>query len=278
MSAPAEPQADITIDVCMETVFPDVPYLERPARIADAGFKALELWFPETHIGEDGFARLRTACDRARMRVVLIVANSPDGSIGGALTDPEDRPKYLARVAQCLARCAELGAAVMITCTGNAQPKLSPEAQRQSIIDTLASAGDLAGKAGVTLVLEPLNTLVDHPGYFLDQPDAAASMVRAVGNPGVRLLFDIYHMQIMHGNVIETIRANIDLIRHFHAAGVPGRHELDSGELEYSQILDAIECSGYRGYFGLEYFPVEDSAQSLARMRRLLSDRGRRER
>ncbi len=131
----------------------------------------------------------------------------------------------------------------------------------------------LAAKANVTLVLEPLNSLVDHHGYFLDNPDAAADVVRAVGHPNVGLLYDCYHMQIMSGNVIETIRTNIDVIRHFHSAGVPGRHELDSGEMYYPGIVDAIAATGYKGCFGLEYFPAEDSAVSLGRMRKLLPDR-----
>ena len=263
----------VTVDVCMETVFNDVPFLDRPARIAEAGFKVVELWFPELHLEACDCSRLGAACDAAGLRINNIVANSPDGEIGGALTNPEDRPKYLRRVASSLKCCAELGAPMMITCTGNVQPNLSHEAQRRSIVDGLKAAGDLAAKAGVTLVLEPLNSLVDHQGYFLDQPDAGAAIVREVDHSHVALLFDVYHMQIMRGNVIETIRAHLDVIRHFHSAGVPGRHELDAGELDYPRIVQAIADMGYSGCFGLEYFPAEDSASSLARMRRLLPDR-----
>ncbi|UCD30188.1 MAG: TIM barrel protein, partial [Planctomycetota bacterium] len=169
--------------------------------------------------------------------------------------------------------CQDLQAPMMITCTGNVQPKLSKEVQRQSIIDSLKAAGDLAAKANVILVLEPLNSLVDHEGYFLDDPDEGAAIVREVGHPNMALLFDVYHMQIMRGYVIETIRANLDVIKHFHSAGVPGRHELDNGELDYPRIVQAVADMGYKGCFGLEYFPAEESAQSLARMRKLLPDR-----
>lgn len=263
----------ITIDVCMETVFTGLPFLERPARIAACGFHAVELWFPELHIPDSGCARIRRACEAARLRINSIVANSPDGSIGGSLTDPADRQKYLARVAASLDSCRELGVPMMITCTGNRQPGLSQEVQRRSVVAGLQAAGDLAEKAGVTLVLEPLNSLVDHPGYFLDRPETAADIVREAGHPRVGLLFDVYHMQIMRGNVIETIGSMIDVIRHFHAAGVPGRHELDSGELDYPRIVAAIAAAGYKGCFGLEYFPSEEPEASLARMRRLLDDR-----
>ena len=263
----------ITVDVCMETVFPDAPYLERPARIADAGFRAVEAWFPEMHLGESGFSRLRRACDAAGVRMNDIVVNSPDGSIGGSPTHPSERPVYLARVSAALEACRELGAPLAITCAGNNQPHLPREVQRRSVVDGLRAAGDLAGRAGVTLVLEPLNTLVDHPGYYLDSAEEGAAIVQAVGHPHVRLLFDAYHMQVMRGNLIETIRAHLDVIRHFHAAGVPGRHELDSGELSYPGVLEAIARAGYEGSFGLEYFPAEESAASLSRMRRLLPDR-----
>lgn len=263
----------ITIDVCMETVFGDVPFLERPARIAAAGFKAVEAWFPELHLKDGDFSKLRKACEVAGLRLNNIVANSPDGGIGGSLTNPAERSKYLERMAYSLKCCGELGVEMMITCTGNVQPALSYEVQRRSLVDGLKAAGELAAKAGVTLVVEPLNSLVDHHGYFLDDPDVAADVVRAVANPNVGMLFDCYHMQIMRGNLVDTIRANLDVIRHFHSAGVPGRHELDSGELDYPRIVQAIAAAGYKGCFGLEYFPAEDSAASLARMRRLLPDR-----
>ena len=169
--------------------------------------------------------------------------------------------------------CRQLGVSMMITCTGNVQPAFTSRVQQASIVAGLKAAADLAAKADVTLVLEPLNSLIDHHGYFLDNAYRAADIVRAVCHPNVGLLFDCYHMQIMGGNLIQAICDNLDVIRHFHAAGVPGRHELDDGELNYSQILDAIAAAGYQGCFGLEYFPKEASAGSLARMRDLLPDR-----
>jgi hydroxypyruvate isomerase len=254
----------ITIDVCMETVFPDVPYLDRPARIAAAGFKAIEAWFPDQHLAGADLPKLRRACESAGVKLNNIVANSPDGRIGGSLTNPADRPQYLARVQQAQKCCQELGVSMMITCTGNVQPALSHAVQRASIVDGLRAAGDLAARGGVTLVLEPLNSLVDHPGYFLDQPEAAAAIVREVGHLHVALLFDIYHMQIMQGDLIATIKKNIQWIGHFHTAGVPGRHELDENqEIYYPAVMRAIVETGYQGYVAHEYSPMRDPIQSL---------------
>ena len=263
----------ITIDVCMETVFSEVPYLDRPARIAAAGFKAIEAWFPDQHLSDEDLPKLGRACAAAGVRLNNIVVNSPDGGIGGSLTHPAERAGYLERMANAVRCCRQLGVSMMITCTGNVQPALSSAVQRASIIDGLKAGADVAGEAGVTLVLEPLNSLVDHHGYFLDDAYAAADIVRAVRRPNVGMLFDCYHMQIMGGNLIRTILDNLDVIRHFHSAGVPGRHELDDGELHYPRIVEAIAAAGYEGCFGLEYFPKLESEASLARMRALLPDR-----
>jgi len=108
---------------------------------------------------------------------------------------------------------------------------------------------------------------VDHPGYFLDSAKEEAKIIREINHPNVRLLYDIYHMQIMEGSIISTIEKNIDIIGHFHAAGVPGRGELYLGELNYPCIIKRIDELGYDGYIGLEYFPSIDSEASLRRIK-----------
>ncbi|MBA7497799.1 2-oxo-tetronate isomerase [subsurface metagenome] len=127
-------------------------------------------------------------------------------------------------------------------------------------------------KEGFTLLLEPLNTYVDHPGYFLNSAKEGARIIRDINHPHIHLLYDVYHMQIMEGNVISTIEQNIDIIGHFHAAGVPGRGELYIGELNYPNIIKRIEGLGYEGCFGLEYFPSMDSEESLKSIKELLED------
>lgn len=106
------------------------------------------------------------------------------------------------------------------------------------------------------LVIEPLNTLVDHKGYYLDRSKEGFQIVNEVDSPFVKVLYDIYHMQIMEGNIISTINQNIDKIGYFHAAGVPGRHELYIGELFYFNIFKAIKSTDFKGYVALEYFPI----------------------
>ena len=125
----------------------------------------------------------------------------------------------------------------------------------------------------MTLVLEPLNPL-DHVGYYLRTSDEGFAIIREVGSPAVRLLFDVYHQQITEGDILSHILPNIGLIAHFHGAGVPGRHEMTSGELDYASIFAAIDGAGYDRHFGLEYFPVGDAAASLVDFRAHLAARG----
>jgi hydroxypyruvate isomerase len=122
----------------------------------------------------------------------------------------------------------------------------------------LKEAAPLLEDAGITLVIEPLNELVDHAGYYLVRSDEAFELVDEVGSDAVKVVFDIYHQQISEGHLIRNITEHIDRIGHFHAAGNPGRHELTCGEIHYPLIFEAIQGGTFDGYVGLEYWPVAD--------------------
>jgi hydroxypyruvate isomerase len=123
----------------------------------------------------------------------------------------------------------------------------------------------LADKLGVTVIMELLNSKVDHKDYMCDRTPWGVELVKQVGSPRFKLLYDIYHMQIMEGDVIRTITDHFDSIGHFHTAGVPGRHEIDgSQELNYKAICEAIVSKGYTGYLGQEFMPAHaDGMESL---------------
>lgn len=122
----------------------------------------------------------------------------------------------------------------------------------------------MAEDIGVTLVMELLNSKVDHKDYMCDRTPWGAELVKRVGSPRFKLLYDIYHMQIMEGDVIRTITDHIDAIGHFHTGGVPGRREIDlSQELNYKAICEAIVKKGYTGYLGQEFMPSRDAMTSL---------------
>jgi hydroxypyruvate isomerase len=147
---------------------------------------------------------------------------------------------------------------------------MAPEAAKTNMIAALSELAPICAREGITLIVEPFNTRVDHPDCFLDDPHLCVEVLRAVGSPNVQMLYDIYHMQIMEGNVTAFIRENISHIGHFHVAGVPGRHEPDSGELHYPFIMKEIDRLGYTGFVGLECWPTMDHAESLKRTLRYL--------
>ena len=128
-------------------------------------------------------------------------------------------------------------------------------------------------RAGITLVFEPLNDLVDHIGYYLVRSEQAFAIVDQVASESVKVVFDIYHQQISEGNVIRNAVDNIGRIGHFHAAGNPGRHELTRGELNYAEIFREIRESGYEGFVGLEYWPIDETEAGLKEAARLVSGR-----
>ena len=122
----------------------------------------------------------------------------------------------------------------------------------------------LAERHGVTLCLELLNSKVDHPDYHADHTAWGVQVVRGVGSPRLKLLYDIYHMQIMEGDVIRTIRANAEHIAHFHTGGVPGRHEIDdTQELNYRRVMQAIADLGFTGYVAQEFVPTREPLASM---------------
>ena len=132
---------------------------------------------------------------------------------------------------------------------------ISEAEKRANTLAVLKELAPLAEAAGITLVIEPLNTKVDHRGYSLCHAAPAFELVREVGSPRIRVLFDAYHLQIMEGNLIQSIRDGIDTIGYFHIADVPGRHEPGTGELNYANILAALSACGYEGVVGHEYEP-----------------------
>ena len=152
-----------------------------------------------------------------------------------------------------------------IILSGLKQDSLTVEQMNRYVRTAFAKASEMAENAKITLLIEPLNSLVDHAGYFFDKTDEAVRIIRDIGSPHLKLLYDVYHMQIMQGNILSFIEKNIDIIGHFHSAGVPGRAELFETEVNYPVIIRTIDELGYKGCFGLEYFPTLDHTESLKR-------------
>lgn len=179
-----------------------------------------------------------------------------------SLTDPVQRPMYLKGLEESIGIAKKLGCKQLITQTGDDTGR-DRVFQHQSLVEGLKACIPLLEVNDMTLLVEPLNTRVDHIGYYLNSSDEAFAIVDEVGSKHVKVLFDIYHQQIMEGDIIRRITKNIGRIGHFHAAGTPGRHELDEGELNYNTIFKGICENGFNGYIGLEYFPLQKPEKGL---------------
>jgi hydroxypyruvate isomerase len=268
------------IDLCIDPFFIGSKTVDKIIKANKLGFEAIEFWFWDHEFTGSGLEfkekeidEIASVCQELNVTVNDIVVNSPDGSIGGFLTKPEDREKYLDRLSETIEIAHKLGCNKLITCTGNEISGKSFQQQFDSIVETLSKAADIASKGKITLVLEALNSHVDHAGYFLVSSKTGFDIIKKVNSPNLKLLYDVYHMQIMEGNHISTIQQNSNLIGHYHSAGVPGRNEIYKGEINYLPILEAIDKSGYTGFFGLEYWPTEEESLSLTKTLQFVSSK-----
>jgi len=265
------------VSLCVEPFFPGKTLLDKVREVKKYGFSVIEFWLwdygfdgKKFYQGERDIDTLSQLVQRGDIEILSFLINSPRIDIGGSLVDKQDRERFLSRMEKALSIARKIKCKKLIALSGNYQQGLSVKEQRQNMIDTLREAIRSLKEEKVTLLVEPLNSWVDFKDYFLDSSRMGCEIVRALNTPYVKLLYDIYHMQIMEGNIIETISKNTDIIGHLHSASVPGRHELDRGELNYKNIMQEIDTLGYTGAFGLEYFPALPSAESLKSMARFV--------
>lgn len=250
------------LGLCVEMALSKLPFEKRLATAAKLGFKNVEMWFVDMSY-KGSPEDLKAMAKKYGVRITNTVIGSPDGSTGGGLTNPKNRRQWLERAKMTLDFTRRAGIGGTIVCTGNHIRGMSDAAMMKSVIEGLKPTVELAEKAGVTLLLEPLNSKYDHPGYWLDSSDRGAEICRRLKSKRMKLLFDCYHMQIMEGDLLKHIERNFDVIGHFHSAGVPGRNEVFKGETNYPFVLAGIQKLGYRGVFGLEYMPSMNDVVSL---------------
>jgi len=201
---------------------------------------------------------------------VLVVNKVPDVNAEGcSLVSPSDHEGFLRELQLCIEAARHIQCTRLEVLTGNTLPGISREIQMENCAAVLRRAVPLLDEAGMSIIIEGLNSSVDHVGYFLDTVRDGMDMVRRVGNPRVKFLFDIYHVQIMEGNLIQRIRDNIEHIGQFHFADVPGRHEPGTGEINFRNVFKAIYDLGYEGYLTAEYQPTDFSLRDLVQVREL---------
>jgi hydroxypyruvate isomerase len=185
------------------------------------------------------------------------------GSIAKGFNRLEHHDELVAAGSAMIPKAAAAGVARIVVFSGN-KAGLSDGEGIDNCITGLKRLMPLAEQHGVTLCMEMLNSRVDHKDYHADTTEWAAQVARGVDSPRFRLLYDVYHMQVMEGNVIATIRQYAEFIAHYHTAGVPGRNELDDQqELNYRRIAQVIADTGFSGYVAHEFIPRRDPMTSL---------------
>ena len=180
------------------------------------------------------------------------------------LTDPAQHGAFLAGLKDSIAVAQRLGCGKLIAQAGPLRPQVPREDQHAAIVACLASAAETLKGSGVTLLLEPLNTRVDHPGYFLPFTPEALDIIDAVGCSEIRLLYDLYHSAVMGETPQAVLAGRMDRIGHVHLADAPGRQEPGTGSLDWRGQLCWLEQQGYDGFVGLEYRPSQGTVDSLS--------------
>ena len=186
-----------------------------------------------------------------------------DDFIATGFNDPSKHAMLLRELEATIPRAAREGVPNVIAMFGNRKGRSDAEGI-DNCIKGLKQIAPLAEQHKVTICVELLNSKVNHADYQGDRTAFGVAVMRGVGSPRVKLLYDIYHMQIMEGDVIRTIRAHLPEIAHFHTGGVPGRHEIDgTQELNYRAVATAIADAGFTGYVAHEFVPARDPLTSL---------------
>jgi len=180
------------------------------------------------------------------------------------------RDTFIESFCDTLVAAKKMNVPNIVVTTGNERFDISREKQFDICVDTLKELSKIAEKEGIMIVLEPLNVLVNHKGYYLVTTEESVRMIKAVDSPKCKILFDIYHQQVSEGNLINNIRNNIDYIGHFHIADHPGRKQPGTGEINYSNVFKAIQDTGYNGWLAFECGRTLEVPELCCEMQKLI--------
>ena len=252
-------------------MFTEAPFLDRFALAAEAGFRGVEFLFPYEHT-PDAVAR---ACDAAGVAVALFNLPPGDWAAGerGLACLPGREAEFADSIDRALVYAEALACPSLHVMAGVPPAEIERTEALERYVANLRLAADKAAYCGRTVVIEPLNDR-DMPGYLLRTSSEAAQVIEAVGRPNLGLQFDLYHAQIMEGDLTTRIRRLAPVIRHVQIAGVPDRHEPDTGECDPHFLLAELDRTGYAGWVGCEYRPKAGTREGLGWARRYLEGAG----
>ena len=237
------------------------------AKARQMGYPAVELW--QRNLNGATFEEF---CDAAAFAGLKIASMCGHFDIKNGMNNRAEHARIEAEMRESIALAAQHGIRGLICFSGNRIEGQTDQDARDACVEVLRRLAPLAENAGVLLNMELLNSKVTHPDYLCDHTAWGADVAHRVASPNVKLLYDIYHMQINEGDVIRTIKDNHTYFGHYHTAGVPGRHEIDeSQELFYPAIMRAIAATGYKGYVAQEFIPSsKENKDRVAALRKAI--------
>lgn len=254
-------QAKITSSVMLWTL--KGTFEEKMEAAAKAGLQSVEFVGEHYEWSDADIERTKKLARSLKLGIDTLSSVPMWGRQKINMVDPAGRDVFLKEVSKNLVFAQKLEIPMALLMTGNAVAGMSFEQQFSAMVECAKRCGDLAEKAGITLIVEPLNTKVNHKGYFLSNCVDGLRLMKEANHPRVKLLFDLYHEQVQIGNVIRTALEAMPYVRVFHVADNPGRNDPGTGEMNYSNIYKAISKAGYDGYMTMEYLPLGDQVKSL---------------
>jgi len=259
----APPKAKIASSVMLWTL--KGSFEEKLEIAARAGLQSVELIGEYAAWTDADIARIKKTARSFGLGMDTLLGSPDWGRRPVSMVDPAHREAFLADVRNAIEFAHKLEIPQIILMSGNAIAGRTHEEQYASLLEGAKRAGDLAAEANLAMIVEPLNSLVNHKGFFLTTCTEGLKLIRGVDNPHVRLLFDLYHEQVQQGNVIRTLTEAAPEVAVFHVADNPGRHDPGTGEMNYGNIYKAIQKTGFAGYLTMEYLPLGDPVASLTK-------------
>ena len=231
---------------------------------ARAGCESMQMLAQYATWSDADVARVRKLCESHKIGMHALLAQADWKKRPVSIVEPDHRETFLSDVRRAVGFAQKLGATQVIVTSGLSAAGRTQEQQYASLTEGVKRAADLVAAANLTLLVEPLNSLVDHAGCFLTSCVEGLKFVREINHPNVRLLCDLYHEQVQRGNIIRTFTEAAPMIALVHVADNPGRNDPGTGEINFGTVYRAIQKSGYTGRIAMEYRPLGDPVKSLA--------------
>jgi len=242
-------------------LFNEVPFLERFEMASKHGFKYVEYLFPYEWPADE-LAKKLSEFNLQQVLFNLPAGNWDDGERGIACL-PDRKAEFQESVSFAIEYANALQVS-QVNCLAGIRPnERNDEELWDTLIDNISYAAARLQDHNISLMIEPINSKIDMPGFFIDTFEKAQTLLNSVISTNIKIQFDIYHMQIMQGNILRTISSNLKDIGHIQFADCPGRHEPGSGELNFENIFQALDTMEFQGFVSAEYIPKQDSSSSL---------------